>query len=70
MAGWVVGSGCSGQVCNPGPGQEGLASVTAMIGGVGIGGTAEEVGDLVVGGEEALCLSGRLELAAYSLSFR
>lgn len=53
--GWVVESGCSGETCNAGPNQEGLASVAAMIGGVGLGGAEEEAGDLVVGGGEALC---------------
>jgi len=49
MAGWVVGSGRSGQPSNPGPIQEGLAAIAAVIGGFGVGRTAKEVRDLVIG---------------------
>src|SRR5882757_730753 len=61
MSGWVVLSGCSGRGGDLGPGQKGLGPIAAMIGGVGGGGTAEKIGDLVMGGEEALSLSGRFE---------
>jgi hypothetical protein len=68
MSGWVDLSGCSGHAGDLGPRQKGLVPVAAMIGGVGVGGTAEKIGDLVMGGEEALSLSGRFEQLHDSLS--
>jgi hypothetical protein len=58
---WTVNSEASRDASYLGPDPEGSGAGLAVISSVGVGGPAEEVGNLVVNGEEALGLLCRLD---------